>query len=307
MDKYGQKGDNVECSIAINQIAMVDIKTYLTRKSRVFLVCIFNQISKEGIETYLDLEREAETEKNKGKLKRYESILNAFPTFFRDAANSYNEDINKTEHEVSHFLDHQGRWIPAKAVKTSELQWILKKALNRITEVDFNAKLDLNEGEEINILKFRTNCKNAKLRNIFFRLIHKDFFSHEKMFKFKMVESPNCPRCGMVETFKHLIWECRESRKIWDSYNEVMNDLNLEIIRINKHQDIYRSENVSTVSVIKMKIVQELIQIERPTNWSKENIVRIIRQIRKIEMSNAEEAHDIERFKRKWTKFHIIE
>jgi hypothetical protein len=27
-----------------------------------------------------------------------------------------------------------------------------------------------------NIIKFRKNCKNPKLRNIYFRLIHNDFF-----------------------------------------------------------------------------------------------------------------------------------
>ena len=38
---------------------------------------------------------------------------------------------------------------------------------------------------------------------------------------------------------------------------------------LNKCEDLYRTEQYSTLSLIKIKIVQELIQIVRPKDWTK--------------------------------------
>jgi asparagine synthetase B (glutamine-hydrolysing) len=76
---------------------------------------------------------------------------------------------------------------------------------------------DYNKG---NISKFRYQCKNVKLRHIYYRLITKDFFTMEKMFKYRMVDNNKCKRCGEVETYKHLLWECREAKNIWQLFNE---------------------------------------------------------------------------------------
>jgi hypothetical protein len=46
------------------------------------------------------------------------------------------------------------------------------------------------------------------------------------MFNFKMSETPNCPRCGMIESHDHLLWECRQGKKIWGIYNETLKELN---------------------------------------------------------------------------------
>ena len=35
------------------------------------------------------------------------------------------------------------------------------------------------------------------------------------MLRFGMSRSDECERCGEVETYKHLFWECSESRKVW--------------------------------------------------------------------------------------------
>ena len=43
--------------------------------------------------------------------------------------------------------------------------------------------------------------ENVKLRYINLRLISKDFFSMEKMFKNKMVNRHKCKSCGEVETY----------------------------------------------------------------------------------------------------------
>jgi hypothetical protein len=306
MNKFGHKEDNVECSISINHIAGINVQTYLERKSRPFLSCIFRQFKKDGIETFLELAMEAETEMNKHRQRRLESVLSAFPKYFRDAATSFNENFNTQKMEITHLLNHNNKWLPINIITTSDLQWILKKALNRMTEVDFEDRLSIN-ASDINIMEFRSNCRNAKLRNIYFRLIHRDFFTHERMFKFKMVNSPNCPRCGMIESFNHLLWECHESKQIWKCYNEVLKELGLEKMSLTRIEDLYRTELLSPLSLIKMKIIQEQIQIERPKSWSKTNVYKLIKYIRDMEIQNANDKHDNTIIIRKWKSFLTID
>ena len=46
------------------------------------------------------------------------------------------------------------------------------------------------------------------------------------MFKFKMVNSPNCAVCNNVrETVKHLIWDCPRSARVWTFINELTRNL----------------------------------------------------------------------------------
>jgi hypothetical protein len=52
------------------------------------------------------------------------------------------------------------------------------------------------------VKKIRNPCKSVTLKHIYFRLISKDFFTMENMFKYKMVKYNNrCKRCGEV---KHI-------------------------------------------------------------------------------------------------------
>jgi hypothetical protein len=90
-------------------------------------------------------------------------------------------------------------------ITTKKLQKIFKTCLNKITVPNFIEKLGFDPGDLINFTRFREGCKNPKLRHIHFRLIHNDFYTHRKIFKFKMTDSPNCPRCAFEETNIHLL------------------------------------------------------------------------------------------------------
>jgi hypothetical protein len=97
-------------------------------------------------------------------------------------------------------------------VTTKELQNTLKVAPNKISNQEFNSGLGTIDYNKDYINKFRKKRKNGKLRNIYFRLILKDLFTMEKMFQYKMVNSNKCKRRGHVETFRHLLWECRSGK-----------------------------------------------------------------------------------------------
>ena len=286
-NRYLEKGEIIESTYAIEQIAMTNIDTYLTRKARVFLKCIFKPLEKQGIITLLDIVREAETEMDRNISKRLESIIHAFPPYFREAVNSFNDDINSQSLELTHILSNNGCWIPIQEITTNELQKIFKSCLNKTTITNFSQKLGFDPGETIDLIRFRKGCKNPKLRHIHFRLIHNDFYTHSKMFKYKMTDTPNCPRCGSEETTEHLLWECVESKKIWTLYNIILSKNLYSDQKILKYEDLYRTEPSSSVSIIKMKIIQEMIQIERPKNWCMARLVNTIIRIRDLEIASS--------------------
>lgn len=118
-----------------------------------------------------------------------------------------------------------GMWIDINIITTRELQTLLKKALNKIEPQNFENKIGIVNYDKTQIALFRRQCKNIKLRHIFFRLISKDFFTKEKMFRFGMCNDNQCTRCGETETFKHLLWECPESARIWNSVNAYMSHI----------------------------------------------------------------------------------
>ena len=67
------------------------------------------------------------------------------------------------------------------SITVKELQVTLKNALKKIEALDVKNKLGIDNFDEENITRFRNNCKNPNLRNIYFRLIHNDFFTRVRI------------------------------------------------------------------------------------------------------------------------------
>ena len=55
---------------------------------------------------------------------------------------------------------------------------------------------------------------------------------------------------------------------------------------VNDYQDIYNIDDCAHVCKVKMKIIQEMIQIERPRGWNIEQINILSKDIKRIEMYN---------------------
>ena len=127
------------------------------------------------------------------------------------------------------------------------------------------------------------------------------------MFKFKMTESPNCPRCDSIESTKHLLWECQDSKEIWNLYNDLLDRCGLGEMRITKYEDLYYTEQCKILSTIKMKIIQEFIQIERPKGWTRERMEKLVTNIRNIELYNSQKNNNLNKVKKEWNHFLSLE
>ena len=108
----------------------------------------------------------------------------------------------------------------------------------------------------------------------------------EKMFKYKMVSNNKCTRCDKIETYKHLIWECEEVIRIWHLFNECVVSEKQRDERIQDYEEVFKIGNNKNINKVKIKVIQAMIQIERPVNWSIVNITRIVNELKNIESFN---------------------
>ena len=83
-----------------------------------------------------------------------------------------------------------------------------------------------------------------------------------------------------------MLWDCVESSKIWKLFNDWLeNKLSLSN-RMSEYSHVYMVDNDSHVCKVKMKIIQEMIQIIRPSNWNIDKIEHLSMEIIRIERYN---------------------
>jgi hypothetical protein len=120
------------------------------------------------------------------------------------------------------------------------------------------------------------------------------------MLKYKMTQSDKCPRCGVTETINHLLWECHHAKLIWNEYNNFMTNVSKQTERVNNYKEIYIPGDIPATALIKIKVTQELIQMNRPTNWSSLKMENLVKELINMEKYIAKENHDLTKFLKKW-------
>jgi hypothetical protein len=75
---------------------------------------------------------------------------------------------------------------------------------------------------------------------------------------------------------------------------------------VEKYENIFEACKSPSNNVIKLKIVQELIQIVRPKNWNSEKVKQIIKDLYLTERYNAIKYKNELKFYKSWSKFEYI-
>lgn len=101
-----------------------------------------------------------------------------------------------------------------------------------------------------------------------------------------MTETPNCARCGQIESNKHLLFECKSSSEMWESYNKVMNNTSDDFKQIKSFDDIFDFGGNALVNIVKIKLIQETIQITRPTYWCQGRVENITKEQKELNHLN---------------------
>ena len=286
----------------INEISSIDLLEYLKRKNSLLMICLLKTLTMNGITTLGELVQNHEFEMDSKILKVTKIIMSIFPKKFISISKCYIEGINDISENLKVIRTYENMWKDINNITVKEMQSMMKVILKKTEITNFEQKLGIDNFQENAITKFRSKCQNAKFRNLFFRLIHNDFFTHVRMYKYKMCQSDLCPRCGITETTRHLLMECRHAKNIWNLYNLVTKG-----DKVNKYEDLFSIGDSQCEIMIKMKIIQELIQIDRPKNWVREKIVNLIKNLMDIEKYNAIKNRKILKFNKIWNKYENLE
>ena len=283
----------------IEEVASINIKTYLKRKKKDFHLCMMGELTRLDIVTLGELTQAMEFENNPRVKTTMNMIISIFPITLQNIAKCYNEDINETIEEVKYIQIENDNRKDITKISVKEMQNTLKTAMKRTEEQDFKGKLGVNNFNNNEVNKFRQKCQNAKLRNIYFRLINNDFFPRTRMLKYKMITDDKCSRCEMSETSRHLLYDCPQSRNIWKLYNTLLTRNNQEIDQVQQYEDLFKACGNPAINIVKIKIIQSLIQIIRPRDWSENNIIDLIKELMNIEKYNAIKNRNTNKFEKK--------
>ena len=287
----------------IDEVSSINLTTFLRRKKKVFLLCMLKPLTTNGITTLGELTQAYEYETDEKLNKTMRIIISAFPKTLLDISKCFCEDINSNSEKMNYMLVAPNTRKDINSIVVKELQITLKNALKKIEAQDFNIKLGIENFDEENITSFRNNCKNPKLRNIYFRLIHNDFFTYVRMKKYKMTENDLCPRCGQTENTKHLLWECTHAQNIWKLYNNLMAKIQLNHELVNSFEKIFVAGQTQGTCLVKIKVIQEMIQVERPRNWDMDKLKNVVSELMKIELYNAKKNRTVDKFEIKWKSY----
>jgi hypothetical protein len=102
-----------------------------------------------------------------------------------------------------------------------------------------------------------------------------------------MSRDNECERCGLVESYKYLIWDCTESRRVWDCFNNYILSINGSMYLVRCYDDVFNIYSDRIISILKVRVIQAMIQIERPVGWTTNNIRKLALELKNIEIYNS--------------------
>ena len=287
--------------LLIEEVSSINLNTYFKRTKKLMALCVLKSLTNIGILSLGELVQSLEYEPDRKLVKIINFVSGSIPKKLVEIAKCFNEEINEDTENLEYIMYDDEKWTKISEFTTKQAQELLKSVMKKIEELDVKEKQKIETFDENNIQLFRQNCKNPKLRNIYFRLLHNDFYTRKKMKKYRMVDSDKCSRCNIEEDLKHLLWECVHAHHIWTLYNQLAVKTGAKEIKC--FDDIFVTETNQANCTIKIKIIQEMIQKERPKNWSMENIKKITSDIMKIEEHNAYNEKQRVNFVKKWFLF----
>jgi len=253
----------------INVIASTDILEYLMRKNELLLINRFGQLANQGVSTFLELVNESRFPRsdNIGNLAKY--ILRFFPPAWVEIVTMSN-DVNGDITYEQEF--------PLQNLKLSNIKHLTVKTVrNSLTELEFiptKPYLAFDKFELVTInhninpfVNGRKYLHSTRDRFFKYRILQGDIFCNSRMFKFKMVNTKECPFCSYEsETIKHLLWECPRSQEVWTFLNSI------STLAYNRSYVTYESiligdtNPISAIDTLIVQVLKLILTIDRSTS-----------------------------------------
>ena len=116
---------------------------------------------------------------------------------------------------------------------------------------------------------------NVKLKSIILRTLHGDIYSGNRLKRFGMKESDECPRCGITETREHLLYECEYVKGLWQKLSMITSIPHTSINYILGIHDLHDKITLA----IHGEMIRRLLALDRPTQDQWNLIKSVIKRI----------------------------
>jgi exonuclease III len=199
-----------------NIIASTDIIEYFKRRNIPLVIHRFRQLANQGIGSLHELINEYRFPRDAGLQTCAEEVLSFIPTEWVNLVVNA-EDVNAEITYEECFLSHTWQLVEPRLVSVKSLRTSLLRSQVTRPYLNYN-KFELNiVDRELNPYVISRNSLFAPRDRFYkYRILHGDIFCNSRMYKFKMVESPNCDNCpGTIETIKHVLWDCPRAAGAW--------------------------------------------------------------------------------------------
>jgi len=228
-------------------------------------------------------------------------IFHTFPNEWRTLINNTRRSHPKV---CGEFYLKTNCWMPRQKISLK----LLVNSFVQIKSVEVNAYLNVKHNEIVvkNLLQnpflsIRRSCKDVKIRNLQYKMLHNIYPTMSHLFKWKIKESENCNRCNIKETLKHAIFDCPIATQARDYLETVIAEkycldrANVQLTFENvlfglestvNNLDIRRYQ-ISAIDTVIVSVKQILIlQRENKCNITLDQITKIFEEREGIEKYN---------------------
>jgi hypothetical protein len=184
-------------------------------------------LADQGIETFHELVNEYKYPRDDRLRVCASEILSFFPNEWVDLMES-DDEINSEITFKDEYFVNEWQLVSTNAVTVKNLREVLTPKSKFELPYQKYEKFELPENT-FNALNPFTLARSAlhapRDRFYKYRILHGDIYCNKRMFKFRMIDTPYCARCPeVIETIKHVLWECPRAKKAWEFLNEQTKD-----------------------------------------------------------------------------------
>ena len=165
---------------------------------------------------------------------------------------------------------------PSKKLTSRELQSVFKTNLNKVKPFFISGKHNMqviNDKDEKLSWFYLWKIRNPSLRNVRLKVLYKDVYCQERRNRFGLADSPFCEICNSVEDVQHQLFDCKNSKRMWQLYEKIFG---CSV----SFKEVVLIKSSIPAEIVKSTILKLLIQIDRSAHLSIHHIIlRIIHSL----------------------------
>lgn len=88
----------------------------------------------------------------------------------------------------------------------------------KITRIDLEKTYKINIDPNYDAFKALTNStKNIRNKYAAYKTLHYIVYARNRLYHMKVVESPLCQSCDIIEDKDHMLFKCEKIKKLWEN------------------------------------------------------------------------------------------